>query len=76
MTEKQRKIINLLRANKEPMSKSELLKHFGHWYYYNASKHLGDILSRMVDNNLLYRPSRGYYALGNNATPSNQMSLF
>ena len=76
MTVKQTAIVHLLREKKEPIRKSELLDHFGGWYYHNAPKHLGDLLSRMVKSGLLHRPKRGYYALGNNATASNQGTLF
>lgn len=76
MTEKQKAILQILRDHEEPMTKSELLEHFETWYYHNSSKHLGDVLARMVNSGLLHRPKHGYYALGNNGKETNQMTLF
>lgn len=53
------------------------------WYYANASKHFGDILSRMVKNGLIIRISKGVYEFGNYSprnkkyfsTDKNQTSL-
>ena len=76
MSAKQQQILNKIREKGEPMTKQDLLIHFGHWYFRNEAKHLGDVLSRMVNSGLLCRPKRGYYYLGSKPVPPNQMSLF
>lgn len=75
-SKKQNEIVSLLRATGRPMTKKELVEAFGHWYYLNQSKHLGELLGRMVNRGLIYRPERGYYALGQTTTSSKQLTLF
>jgi len=51
-------------------------------YYYNGAKHVGDVLSRMVNSGLLKRVKPGVFQLGNGAKKGpetldeNQLSLF
>ncbi len=33
-------------------------------YYFNASKHCGAMLTRMVEKKLVHRPKKGYYKIG------------
>lgn len=46
------------------LSKKEIKEKSGINYYYNVDKHLGDMLSRMVDNGKLIRVKIGRYKLG------------
>lgn len=78
-TEKQLAIIRFISAKKEAQTKQQILDEFGHWYYYNASKHIGDVLSRMVTSGFLHRPKRGVYDIGGSkkeTIDSDQLSLF
>lgn len=47
------------------LSKQEIIKNAGLYYYHNTDKHAGDVLSRMVKSGLLIRVSKGWYMLGN-----------
>lgn len=76
MSKKQQQILSVLREQKAAMTKSELLEHFGTWYHHNAAKHLGDVLGRMVEVGLIYRPKRGYYEVGAEVKETNQLNLF
>ena len=84
MTEKQRIIFNFVRDQKGPVKKSDLTKKFGRrWYFANASKNLGDVLTRMVNQNWLVRVKPGYYEAGTGKkhcpvqeVNENQLSIF
>lgn len=79
-TKKQNIILAILREHKTPMAKKEILSKTKAYWYANESKHLGDMLSRMVERGFLHRPERGLYALGagkkSNPVDPGQMSLF
>lgn len=62
-TNHQEQILTYLRKHKEA-SKKQLLEEFHHWYLFNAEKHLGDVLARMVKAKLIHKPSTGRYAIG------------
>lgn len=61
---KQITIIKFLEG-KQPQSKKQMMDSLlvSHWYYHNAEKHFGDILSRMVNSGLLKREKKGFYSL-------------
>lgn len=80
LSEKQKHIMRLLYRHKE-MTKGNLLKHCAHWYYCNADKHLGAVLTTMVKNGLIHRPKTGVYAVnwqfeGNKPMLAKQPTLF
>lgn len=78
--DKQRQILSFFYKHKE-LTKKQIVDEFGHWYYANESKHIGDVLSRMVQRRLIHRPKRGVYKIGrgdskgDNFNP-NQKTLF
>ena len=61
LTSKQKQILDFLREGEK--KKSEIVDRFGHWYYCNGDKHVGNLLSTMVRRNLLVRKSKGVYEL-------------
>lgn len=62
------------------MTKKRAISLIGNFYYCNASKHVGDVLTRMVKSGLLRRVKRGRYAIGNgyrkDPIAENQTSIF
>jgi len=63
----------------ECATKKELLEKVARgWYYHNGSKHLGDVLTRMVRRRKIIRVSRGVYALKAKslAQPKTAIDLF
>jgi hypothetical protein len=48
-----------------------------YWYYHNAAKHFGDILSRMVNSGFIQREKKGYFklVLSNRVTKSDEKQL-
>ncbi len=67
------------------LTKSEIIELGRICYYYNTRKHVGDVLSRMVKNNLLRRLKKGSYQWTGTTVPShggpvindpNQVKLF
>lgn len=79
LPEKQHEILKLF-YKKKKLTKKEVVEEFGGWYYCNESKHIGDILSRMVKRGLIHREGRGVYAIGPDKktapTDPNQKTLF
>ena len=80
LSQKQAILLDWFNKKKEA-TKNEIVEAFGdQWYQYNPSKHVGDVLTRMVDKGLLHRPKRGIYKLGpshqHENTNPNQMGLF
>lgn len=59
LTEKQKLILSFI-GDKE-VTKREIVKEFQHWNFRNASKHIGDKLSRLVKMGVLERPRIGVY---------------
>lgn len=60
-------------------TKAEIVDQFSHWYYCNESKHVGDVLTRLVRAGWLTRPMRGHYAAPKAIRPAvdnNQIGLF
>jgi hypothetical protein len=76
---KQYEILGFVRSRGQA-KKKEIVEEFDN-YYCNGSKHIGDILTRMVNNGLLERPKKGVYQLrvkplSTVESDPNQLSLF
>lgn len=66
ITERQSKILNFIKSHESiEVKRSEIISEFEHWYYCNGSKHISDILHRMIKNGLLKKERSGYYMIGN-----------
>lgn len=61
---RRRAILDLLHQNGGVVTKKQVVERLGGTYYCNAEKHLGDILSRMVNRGTLERVRPGYFVLG------------
>lgn len=79
MTDKQKIIFDFVRENGSITKKTAVDK-IGGSYFINASKHVGDVLSRMVKSGLLKRVKNGVFELGvrtnKNTVNENQLDLF
>lgn len=81
LTEKQKKVIIYAQAHDNHITKAEAMALIND-YYHNGSKHVGDVLSRMVNSGLLVRVSPGKFktCLGTRNKPAtiinNQPNLF
>ena len=64
MTEKQVALLEYARANNNEITKKDAVKLIGHHYYHNASKYVGEIISRMVNTGTLTRIKNGSFRLG------------
>lgn len=64
------------------IKKADAVELLGGSYYCNESKHVGDVLSRMVKAGLLTRVKKGVFEIGKGKkaaaeiTPENQTTLF
>ena len=83
MSPKQKSIIQFCRnSENHQITTSEAVQLIGGHYYANERKHTGEVLARMVRQNLLSRISRGLYKLGSGKAakhyvqPKEQMQLF
>lgn len=56
------------------LTKAEIIKGAGLYYYHNGNKHAGDVLSRMVKRGLLIRVRKGVFRLGN-GTPKKEIII-
>lgn len=80
--ERQKEILAVFKGNKElTLSKGEIIARGKIGYYHGVLNHVGQTLTRMINNGLLTRPKRGYYQLGlKNKRPApvdpNQVDLF
>lgn len=61
LTDHQKTIMNYAREHNDTITKQEACKLIP--YYYNTSKHVGDVLSRMVKANLLKRIKNGVFVI-------------
>lgn len=78
MTSKQREVLNYLLKVGEA-TKEEIYENVSFRYYHNWRKNLGDLLSRMVNSNLITRVRKGKYKAGANRLQGgaeNQINLF
>jgi hypothetical protein len=53
--------LNLLGITKSRLRKKQAVDLLGGCYHCNASKHVGDVLSRMVNSGLLKRLKNGHF---------------
>lgn len=61
----QKKVLECFNGNRElELSKQDIIKMAGLYYYHNTDKHAGEVLSRMVKSGLLKRVKKGVYTLG------------
>jgi len=64
--ERQKEVLACFKGNKELcLKKQEIIKMAQMYYFHNTDKHVGDVLSRMVNSGLLIRVSKGVFKLGN-----------
>lgn len=63
--DKQKEILKFVHEN-GVTTKAEIIEAMPWDYYYNDSKHFGDIISRMVKNGSLKRIKRGVYEYNTN----------
>lgn len=77
MTPKQKQIFDFATKNENQITKKQAVALIGGHYYYNAPKHVGDILSRMVKSQLLKRIKNGIFEINKNTLQDeNQLSLW
>ena len=63
--ERQKQVLSLFGGDKElVIKKSDMIHKHGIRYYHNTQKHLGDVLTRLINNGMLKRTKIGYYKLG------------
>ncbi len=63
--ERQQQIIAVFKGDKSlVLSKRAIITRGEIGYFRNTGKHVGDTLTRLINNGLLKRPKRGYYQLG------------
>jgi len=80
--ERQQQILKVFKGDKDlVLSKRAIIARGEIGYFRNTDKHVGDTLTRLINNGLLTRPKRGYYQLGlKNKRPApidpNQTDLF
>lgn len=78
---KQQAVLNFLYGEKA-MSKKEIMIGLmvQYWYYCNAEKHFGELLSRMVKSGFIERERKGYYKLKSStrikAVDEKQLNIF
>jgi len=82
VSEKQRIILDYASKNDNKISKKEAIVLIGHNYFLNAEKYVGEVLSRMVNSNLLKRVKNGQFEIElkrkqtvTNVVNSNQLEL-
>jgi len=62
---KQKQILAFAIKNENRITKKQAVELIGNTYYHNASKHVGDVLSRMVNSKLLKRIKNGLFEINN-----------
>lgn len=75
MSPKQKTIILFAHKNDGYISKQEAVEQIGGFYYNNADKYVGEVLSRMVKAGILVRFKIGHYKL-NDTFDSKQPTAF
>jgi len=81
LTQHQKAIIIYLQTGHK--EKKQIVNKFKSWHYANSNKHIGDILSRMVNRGLIVRVKKGIYGISKEPVSSvsemidpKQQSLF
>jgi len=64
LTPQQTQILQDARANGGTITKKQIVESYGRCYFHNGAKHLGEILSRMVNSGLLIREKPGVFTVG------------
>jgi len=78
LSEKQKKVLEYARAHDGKITKKEAMDIID-THYHNGEKHVGDVLSRMVNAGLLIREKLGHFRIGKGRQvpePENQTKLF
>lgn len=75
---RERELIALCKKNGGKLTKKEAVEAFGHWYYHNREKWIGEILSRLVKRNIFEREKPGVYIIRKTPVqgPIEQTNLF
>lgn len=73
MGQKQIEIIRWAKSVGGFFTKKECVEYFKGQYYYNAQKHIGDRITRLINCGLLIRVQPGKYKVSN---PDKQQTLF
>ena len=63
ISEKQKAILDFAFKNDSKITKQQAVDLIGSCYYHNAKKHVGDVLSRMVNSQLLKRVKNGEFEI-------------
>lgn len=78
----QQDILLVFDGREQVLKKSEIMERTGLSYHNNSAKHIGDVLTRMVNNGKLERVKKGQYRIarvgaGNRSNRSkDQLDLF
>lgn len=64
--DKQKELLSFALKNENKISKQQAVELIGYSYYCNAKKHVGDVLSRMVNSGLLTRIRNGHFEINMN----------
>ena len=68
LTPKQKQIVEFANSNNRQITKKQAVDLIGGCYYCNESKHVGDVLSRMVNSGLLKRLKNGHFQISEKKT--------
>lgn len=63
ITENQKLLLEFAYNNENKISKQKAVELIGNSYYCNAKKHVGDVLSRMVNSGKLNRIRNGHFEI-------------
>jgi len=79
---KQKQILDFASKNQNKISKKQAVDLIGYYYYHNAQKYVGEVLSRMVTAGFLTRVKKGNFKVNekrketvNNIVNPNQLEL-
>lgn len=62
---KQKQILDFALKNENRITKKQAVELLERYYFLNAQKHVGDVLSRMVNSKLLKRIKNGLFEINN-----------
>jgi len=60
---KQKQILDFALKNNNQITKKQAIELIGHYYFLNAQKYVGEVLSRMVKSKLLKRVKNGLFEI-------------